>query len=292
MEKSYQEMLKDLYETVITFPQENSTAEEDDGFLSWEKFRKALGRIEVDWDNLGLDRTLVPLRVWIKAEIENNIRKDDFNIETMSVEFDEFYSTLIEEVTDLEENVLEAVKIFRDLDLEQSGCVSKMELKSALENSASFSWEQLGVYDTSVVDSHLFSFTSISENEDGGPENVIRFEHFFNLLVQVAGQTLVEMSEDEEDDEEDDESFTNDFFKDIDFESVIDWTADEVGEWLFAIGFPQYVEIFKLNRVNGHRLLTMPSSHLPKLRVQQWDHIKAIVSEIKKLRQRIPSHLL
>ena len=80
--------LKSMYDKLLYFDV-NSLGEQNiepmDPSLTWEKFRKALSHIDVDWDNLSLDRTLVPLRVWIKAEIENNESDES------RVEFEDFY---------------------------------------------------------------------------------------------------------------------------------------------------------------------------------------------------------
>ena len=278
--KSAREMLEELYETVTNLNIDAVVS--TPAPLSWEKFRKSLGQVEIDWEGMDLDRTLVPLRVWIAAEIESNggaARESS----PAAIPFDEFYETLLREVSELELNVLEAVKLFRDLDHEQCGRVRRMDLKARLDESIDFAWENLGVYDTAVVDAHLFS---ADENDTH-----IRFEHFFNLLVQVAGRTLDGSGLDDDMDGIDDEDSmmggSDDHLAAVSGEDIIKWVARDVGEWLEVIGFPQYREVFRVNRIDGRRLLRMPADHLPKLRVQKWDDIKAIIAEVKKLRKKV-----
>jgi len=112
--------------------------------------------------------------------------------------------------------------------------------------------------------------------------HIDRFEHFFNLLVQVAGRALEEETED---------SSTAGYLhaRGISGEDIKRWGASDVGEWLEAIGFPEYMEVFRVNRIDGKRLLYMPRDHLPKLRVQQWEHINLIMNEIGKLRIKVDS---
>ena len=98
--------------------------------------------------------------------------------------------------------------------------------------------------------------------------------------MQVAGRAL---------DEETEDSSTAGYLhaRGISGEDIKRWGATDVGEWLEAIGFPEYKEVFKVNRIDGRRLLNMPSDHLPKLRVQQWEHIKLIMSEVGRLRMKV-----
>ena len=179
---SIRDRLAELYETIILLnpdgsPQSSSSGDGQDAAvdgvrtvnkaMSWEKFRKSLGHVEIDWDGLNLDRTLVPLRVWIAAEIENNGRNAS-RTKFVSVGFDEFRDIFFREISDLESNILEAVKLFRDLDVHQTGRVLKAELKATLNSSEHFSWEKLGVYNE-IVDSHLFSKgegSNLGEDDD------------------------------------------------------------------------------------------------------------------------------
>lgn len=61
------------------------------------------------------------------------------------------------------------------------------------------------------------------------------------------------------------------------------WTNDDVLEWIEKLGFPQYRNTFKLNLLNGRTLLLIDASALAKMNVKDFDHIKTITKEIRRL---------
>lgn len=43
------------------------------------------------------------------------------------------------------------------------------------------------------------------------------------------------------------------------------WTTDEVLEWIRDLGFPEYMNTFKVNLINGRNLLLIDASALVKI---------------------------
>merc|ERR1712139_49158 len=62
---------------------------------------------------------------------------------------------------------------------------------------------------------------------------------------------------------------------------IIHWSYNDVTNWIKDLGFPQYVECFRSNFIDGRKLILMNGSSLPKLGIQDYEHAKIISADIK-----------
>merc|ERR1712117_80156 len=63
--------------------------------------------------------------------------------------------------------------------------------------------------------------------------------------------------------------------------SAIHWSIDDVAGWIKDLGFPQYEQCFRDNFIDGRKLISVTGSTLPKLGIQDYEHIKTISNDIK-----------
>ena len=63
----------------------------------------------------------------------------------------------------------------------------------------------------------------------------------------------------------------------------LDWSTEEVGEWLSSIGFAYYSPCFVHNNITGRRLIHISSSTLPSIGVQKIEDILSLSKAIRKL---------
>ena len=63
---------------------------------------------------------------------------------------------------------------------------------------------------------------------------------------------------------------------------VVYWSARDVVGWIRDLGFPQYAERFRSNFIDGKKLILMDGSTLPKLGIQDYEHIKVISKDLKE----------
>lgn len=61
------------------------------------------------------------------------------------------------------------------------------------------------------------------------------------------------------------------------------WSSDDVLEWIKNLGFPQYQNTFRANFIDGRKLLLVDASALVKMNIKDFNHIKEIAKEIRKL---------
>ncbi|XP_026747878.1 uncharacterized protein LOC113508907 [Trichoplusia ni] len=63
------------------------------------------------------------------------------------------------------------------------------------------------------------------------------------------------------------------------------WTEEQVADWMAdVVGLPQYQACILDNHINGRRLLRLEDpSVLPELNIHDWQHIKRITNEIRKI---------
>uniref|UniRef100_A0A1B6DPM5 SAM domain-containing protein n=1 Tax=Clastoptera arizonana TaxID=38151 RepID=A0A1B6DPM5_9HEMI len=62
------------------------------------------------------------------------------------------------------------------------------------------------------------------------------------------------------------------------------WTLDEVLDWLeYELGLPQYKQSFAKNNISGNKLCHLNASTLPKMNIQDFDHIKIITENVRKV---------
>ncbi|CAH1791203.1 unnamed protein product [Owenia fusiformis] len=61
------------------------------------------------------------------------------------------------------------------------------------------------------------------------------------------------------------------------------WTRDEVAQYICSIGFPRYRHCFYDNFITGRKLILMDADHLPKIGVNDFEHVKLIAGAIRRL---------
>jgi SAM domain (Sterile alpha motif) len=61
------------------------------------------------------------------------------------------------------------------------------------------------------------------------------------------------------------------------------WTQDDVSNWIEQLGFPQYQETFKVNFIDGKKLILVDASALVKMNIKDFDHIRAITRSIREM---------
>ncbi|CAH1774870.1 unnamed protein product [Owenia fusiformis] len=61
------------------------------------------------------------------------------------------------------------------------------------------------------------------------------------------------------------------------------WSVEKVADWIEEIGFPYYRECITRNLVDGKRLIHIDSSHLPKIGITDFEHIKLIAKCIRDM---------
>lgn len=61
------------------------------------------------------------------------------------------------------------------------------------------------------------------------------------------------------------------------------WSKNDVLEWIKSLGFPQYQNTFQANYINGRTLLLVDASALVKMNIKDFDHIKTITGDIRKM---------
>ncbi|XP_062518944.1 sterile alpha motif domain-containing protein 15-like [Corticium candelabrum] len=63
----------------------------------------------------------------------------------------------------------------------------------------------------------------------------------------------------------------------------LDWSCNQVADWIASLGFEQYKECFRSNMINGRKLIRVDASTLPNMGVTDFDHVTAISRSIRKL---------
>lgn len=64
-----------------------------------------------------------------------------------------------------------------------------------------------------------------------------------------------------------------------------DWTGEQVGSWLQALGLEEYVEGFRSHDVQGPELLVLQRRDLKELGVVKVGHLKRLLHAIQLLNQ-------
>jgi len=63
---------------------------------------------------------------------------------------------------------------------------------------------------------------------------------------------------------------------------VLKWSIEDVEMWITdVLNFPQYAECFTSNFINGKKLIHMDASHLPKIGITDFEHIKTITKAVR-----------
>lgn len=70
---------------------------------------------------------------------------------------------------------------------------------------------------------------------------------------------------------------------DLELPSEFEWTNADVLSWIGDLGLPQYQNTFKVNLIDGRTLLKIDASALVKMNIKDFDHIKLITNEIRKV---------
>ena len=69
-------------------------------------------------------------------------------------------------------------------------------------------------------------------------------------------------------------------------DSVRHWDEDKVGDWLKRINCSQYIELFKVNHINGENLMEMDQTHLKEMGIKKVGDRVRIGSQAKQLRNK------
>lgn len=89
------------------------------------------------------------------------------------------------------------------------------------------------------------------------------------------------------DEEENMESSSeNKFSPSVDNEGVptcLQWSVEDVAEWIISLGFPQYKDCFVDNVINGRKLITIDASTLPNIGITDFEHMKIIAKKIRHI---------
>ncbi|CAG9803957.1 unnamed protein product [Chironomus riparius] len=62
-----------------------------------------------------------------------------------------------------------------------------------------------------------------------------------------------------------------------------EWTTDDVLNWINALGFPEYKDSFRVNFIDGKKLIRIDTSALIKMNIKNFNHIKLITKSIRKM---------
>uniref|UniRef100_A0A8C4FHD8 Sterile alpha motif domain containing 15 n=1 Tax=Catagonus wagneri TaxID=51154 RepID=A0A8C4FHD8_9CETA len=69
---------------------------------------------------------------------------------------------------------------------------------------------------------------------------------------------------------------------DLQFE-YLEWSPEEVAEWISKLGFPQYKECFTTNFISGRKLIHVNCSNLPQMGITDFQDMKVISRHTRKL---------
>nr|XP_055041877.1 sterile alpha motif domain-containing protein 15-like [Misgurnus anguillicaudatus] len=61
------------------------------------------------------------------------------------------------------------------------------------------------------------------------------------------------------------------------------WTSQDVAQWMECIGFSQYKACFTENFITGRKLIYVNCSYLPRLGINDFQHMKVISAHIREL---------
>ncbi|XP_046358018.1 sterile alpha motif domain-containing protein 15-like [Haliotis rufescens] len=78
------------------------------------------------------------------------------------------------------------------------------------------------------------------------------------------------------------EALVNDL-KDERVPPAIQWTNDQVSDWIEELGFPQYKPCFTTNMIDGRKLVAIEASAFPNIGITDFEHIKIIAKSIRDL---------
>lgn len=63
----------------------------------------------------------------------------------------------------------------------------------------------------------------------------------------------------------------------------LQWTDQQVADWVEELGFPFYRDCFLTNFINGRKLILMDGNKLPQLGITDYQHIKKISDGLQEL---------
>ncbi|TMW52322.1 hypothetical protein DOY81_002579 [Sarcophaga bullata] len=64
---------------------------------------------------------------------------------------------------------------------------------------------------------------------------------------------------------------------------IYKWTIEDICKWLRDIGFRQYQNTFRVNLIDGHKLLILDASALSAMNIKDFEHIKRLTYGIRSL---------
>lgn len=64
--------------------------------------------------------------------------------------------------------------------------------------------------------------------------------------------------------------------------ACIDWSVEEVADWIERLGYKEYRDCFITNAVCGRKMIWVSASTLPSIGVTDWKHIQHIAGAVRK----------
>jgi len=68
----------------------------------------------------------------------------------------------------------------------------------------------------------------------------------------------------------------------------LNWSTEDVMQWISDLGFPHYRNCLKENFINGRKLIFLNASNLPKMGIHNFEDILAITQSVRTLLQMDP----
>ncbi|XP_060722456.1 sterile alpha motif domain-containing protein 15-like [Tachysurus vachellii] len=65
--------------------------------------------------------------------------------------------------------------------------------------------------------------------------------------------------------------------------AFLQWSCQDVAQWIESIGFPQYTACFTENFITGKKLIYVNCNYLPRLGITDFEHMKAISACVREL---------
>jgi len=65
----------------------------------------------------------------------------------------------------------------------------------------------------------------------------------------------------------------------------LNWSTEDVMQWISDLGFPHYRNCLKENFINGRKLIFLNASNLPKMGIHNFEDILTITSSVRTLLQ-------
>ncbi|XP_072552955.1 sterile alpha motif domain-containing protein 15-like [Salminus brasiliensis] len=65
--------------------------------------------------------------------------------------------------------------------------------------------------------------------------------------------------------------------------AFLQWSVQDVAEWVESLGYPQYTACFTENLITGKKLIYVNCCYLPRLGITDFEHMKVISAHVRVL---------